>query len=61
MNGTLEIGARIAAIGIGATLLLDCWSLFLQKAFGVPFPSYPMVGRWVGHFAKLRFQDKSMA
>lgn len=61
MNGTLEIAARVAALGVGATLILDGWSLVLQKALGVPFPDYPMIGRWVGHFGKLQFRHKSMA
>lgn len=61
MNDALDFVARIVATGVGATLILDGWSLFLRKVFGVPFPSYRMIGRWVGHFGKLRFRHKSMA
>lgn len=61
MNEALDFAARIVATGVGATMILDGWSLFLRKVFGVPFPSYLMIGRWVGHFGKLRFRHKSMA
>ncbi len=61
LNEALDIAARVAALGAGATLVLDGWSLVLQKAAGVPFPDYPMIGRWVGHFGRLRFRHRSMA
>jgi hypothetical protein len=38
-----------AAIGIGATLLLDLWNLFLKRAFQVPSLSYCLLGRWFRH------------
>lgn len=37
------------AIGIGATLLMDSWNLFLKKAFTIPSLNYCMLGRWVRH------------
>ena len=36
-----------AVIGIGATILMDLWALFLNRAFGVSLPNWGMVGRWV--------------
>jgi DUF2938 family protein len=36
-------------IGVGATLLLDLWNLFLKRAFHVPSLSYCLLGRWVRH------------
>lgn len=36
-----------AVIGIGATILMDLWALFLNRAFGVGLPNWGMVGRWV--------------
>ena len=38
-----------AAIGVGATLLLDLWNLFLKRAFHVPSLSYCLLGRWFRH------------
>jgi hypothetical protein len=37
------------AIGIGATLLMDLWNLFLKRAFGIPSLNYSFLGRWVLH------------
>ncbi|HWA16741.1 MAG TPA: DUF2938 domain-containing protein [Gemmatimonadales bacterium] len=41
----------VAAIilGVGATLAIDLWSLFLKRAFGIPSLSYCMLGRWFLH------------
>lgn len=36
-------------IGIGATLAMDAWNLFLLRAFGIPSLSYCLLGRWVRH------------
>ena len=37
------------AIGIGATLALDLWNLFLKRTFGLTSLSYCLLGRWLGH------------
>ena len=34
-------------VGIGATLMIDLWTLFLRRAFSIPSLSYCMLGRWV--------------
>lgn len=57
MSESLDIALRTALMGIGATLVLDLWSLFLKAAFHLPFPNYPMVGRWIGGFPRGRFVD----
>ncbi len=61
MGEASELALRVALIGVGATLILDLWSLFLKIVFGLPFPSYRMVGRWIGHFPRGRFLHKSIA
>jgi Protein of unknown function (DUF2938) len=43
-----QISAAIA-IGIGASLIMDLWNLFLKRAFGVPSLNYCMLGRWILH------------
>lgn len=35
------------AVGIGATLLMDLWNLFLKRAFGIASLDYCLLGRWV--------------
>jgi hypothetical protein len=37
------------AIGIGASLLMDLWNLFLKRAFGIPSLNYCLLGRWLRH------------
>jgi hypothetical protein len=39
------------AIGVGATLAMDLWNLFLRRAFGIPSLNYCLLGRWVGHLS----------
>lgn len=61
MSEALDIAFRTAMIGIGATLCLDLWSLFLKTAFHAPFPNYLMVGRWIAGFWRGRFVDADIA
>ena len=37
------------AVGIGATLIMDLWNLFLKRTFRIPSLNYCLVGRWVRH------------
>lgn len=37
------------AIGIGATLLMDVWNLFLKRTFRIPSLNYCLLGRWLRH------------
>jgi hypothetical protein len=48
-------------IGVGATLFLDAWSAIRTRFFGIPFPDYTLVGRWIGHFPAGRFAHASIA
>ena len=54
MIPTAEQAIRIAAIGIGATAVMDLWLLALRR-LGVPTGSFALIGRWVGHLAGGRF------
>lgn len=47
-------------IGIGATALLDLWSLALSR-FGTPFPAYGLVGRWFAYMPRGRFRHDAIA
>jgi hypothetical protein len=51
----LDVLIRAVLIGVGATALLDLWALFLNRAFGWPFPNWAMVGRWFAHLPRGRF------
>jgi hypothetical protein len=43
------------AIGIGATLLMDLWNLFLKLTFNVPSLNYCLLGRWLRHMPEGTF------
>ena len=61
----MNIDARsIAAailIGIGATLLMDTWNLFLKRAFNIPSLNYCLLGRWVAHMPQGTLRHPSIA
>ena len=57
----LEFVVRAVLIGAGATALLDLWSLFATRAFGVAAPNWGLVGRWIGHFPQGRFMHDNIA
>jgi len=45
---SMEEGVRLVLIGIGATVVMDVWSMIL-KGLGITTLDYSMVGRWAGH------------
>jgi len=49
------------AIGVGATALIDAWALIRRRLFGIALPDYALVGRWIGHMGRGRFQHESIA
>src|SRR5690348_6669474 len=50
-----------AAVGMGATLLIDVWASFLRRAFGVASLDPCMLGRWVLHLPFGRFVHERIA
>lgn len=58
MSGTTSFFVHAVLIGVGATALMDLWSLIQKRIFGIPSPDYAMVGRWLGHLPRGRlFHD----
>jgi hypothetical protein len=51
----------VVAMGIGASLLMDLWNLFLKRAFGVPSLDYCLLGRWLRHMPGGAFRHLSIA
>ena len=49
------------AVGLGATLFMDLWALFLNRAFGTPAPNYCLVGRWFRYMPEGKFSHSSIA
>ena len=49
------------AIGIGATLAMDLWNLFLKRAFGIPSLDFCLLGRWLRHMPGGTFRHARIA
>jgi hypothetical protein len=49
------------AIGVGASVLMDAWNLFLKRAFGIPSLDYCLLGRWLLHMPEGAFVHSSIA
>jgi hypothetical protein len=48
------------AIGVGATLVMDLWNLFLKRTFSIPSLSYCLLGRWLRHMPEGTFRHASI-
>jgi hypothetical protein len=53
--------AAAIALGVGATLVMDLWNLFLKRAFGIPSLNYCMLGRWISHMPAGTLRHASIA
>ena len=45
----------IVAIGVGATVVYDAWTLVRRRLLGVPLPDWARVGRWIAGLPRGRF------
>lgn len=52
---------RAIAIGIGATVIMDLWNVFLRRVFGIPSLDYCLLGRWIRHMPGGTFRHASIA
>jgi DUF2938 family protein len=48
------------ALGIGATLAMDLWNLFLQWTFRIPSLNYCLLGRWVRYIPEGTLRHESI-
>ena len=53
--------AYAIAVGIGATIILDLWALFLKRAFNIVSANYCLVGRWLRYMPQGTFKHKNIA
>lgn len=51
----------ILIIGIGATAVMDLWSIVRKLLLDIPPPNYGMVGRWIAHMTHGQFRHDSIA
>src|SRR5262245_38279960 len=61
MSITTNFVAEAILIGVGATAILDLWSMLAARLFGLPSPKYRLVGRWLGAMPRGRFVHASIA
>ena len=59
MNGMYVVAAVL--MGLGATLFIDLWALFLKRALGIPSLNYCLLGRWVLHIPNGTLVHESIA
>ena len=57
-DATYFVGAIV--VGVGATLFMDLWALFLKRTFRIPSPNYCLVGRWFSHMPEGTFKHASI-
>jgi len=57
----IELLIAILAVGLGATLVMDLWAVFLKRAFDVPAANYCLVGRWLRHMSDGAFKHPKIA
>ena len=48
------------AIGIGATLVMDLWNLFLKRMFSIPSLNYCLLGRWIRYMPEGTFKHANI-
>ena len=60
---TADAGTIVAAaaMGVGATLVMDLWNLFLKRVFGIPSLNYCLLGRWLRHMPGGTFRHASIS
>lgn len=60
MGNWVEVMARTALVGVGATVVLDAW-LLVMDALGVPKMNFALLGRWVGHVCRGQWLHPAIA
>ena len=58
-EATSFVGAVV--VGLGATLFMDVWALFLTRAFSIPSANYCLVGRWLCYMPEGTFMHASIS
>lgn len=53
--------AGAVVVGLGATVVMDLWVVFLHRAFAIPLPNYCFIGRWLRHMAHGTFTHPSIS
>lgn len=57
----MEVLLSTVLTGVGATLLMDVWSVIRHRWLGIPPLDFAMVGRWIGHIPRGRYVHQSIS
>ena len=60
MNIDAHIALGGVVAGLGATLVMDVWNLFLKRAFAIQSLNYCLLGRWLRHMTRGTFTHASI-
>lgn len=61
MDTTPEYVGAALAIGAGATVVMDLWTIARRRLLGVPAPDYRLVGRWLAYMPRGHFRHDRIA
>jgi Protein of unknown function (DUF2938) len=60
MSTEVSYFSGAVVVGLGATLFMDLWALFLKRAFSIASANYCLVGRWFRHMPEGTFMHASI-
>lgn len=60
MSQSYEFLARVLAIGVGATLVMDLWAALLRRV-GVRSLDFALLGRWIGSWRRGRWSHADIS
>ncbi|MGO4740339.1 DUF2938 domain-containing protein [Bosea sp. 2KB_26] len=60
MDQGVEFVARAVMIGVGATIVMDLWAVFLKRVFSIPSLGYQVVGRWLASMPSGKFRHDNI-
>lgn len=58
---TADFLVYVLVIGIGATAVMDIWSVLRTRLLGIPALNYGLVGRWLVYLTRGRFRHDPIA
>ena len=61
MNTVMDYLLCTLLVGLGATVVMDTWSIARKRLLGTAAMNYGLVGRWLAHLARGRFQHDRIA
>lgn len=61
MSSQLQFVICAVFVGVGATLLLDVWTVFRRRFFGIKSLDLRLLGRWIGHIPRGRLVHQDIS